>query len=349
MKSSTHFSFRAAAEDEESGDEPRLLSFPFGVPAASSIPLQAFEKSTNKKRKYKLESEFSGIKFQGCNFGVHNVGNDLTSFSIGVYDEKTGVMELHSVGHTFAMEQQVDENAEVPAALSAASMTAMERRQSLTDTFGSKKKKRALKAAESNIISSQNIVAADTISGMLMESVAEKDRDLASQRDDGSAPQTAMEQHRQMMLPPFVATATSLKEAYPLSGGLVPRHVMSMLHEWVENCCGEMSGGGCADDWRSRFTKDPLCPKTVLDIFDESVAHHSDKKFKKYMASLMMCDAMIRLAVALTESSKPVLKETAEQLLKSPPAQLLRHLTDSFAVFKKSFGKGAFVSTKSLM
>jgi hypothetical protein len=269
-----------------------------------------------------------------------------------VYDEGTGVVELHCVGHAFTMEQQGQEDDEVPAALSAASMTAMERRQSLTDTFGSKKKKRALRAAESNIISSQNIVAADTISEILTESIIGNDRKTAAssqlEADASSLPKSAMDQHREMMLPPFDASATVLKEAYPLVGGLVPRHVVRMLEEWVDSASSQMSGGGSAGDWQQRLDQDSYC-QTVQDIFDLNISQLKDKKFKKGLGSLLLCDIMVRLAFQLSESSKPIVKETLEEKLSTPPPQLLRHLTDSFAVFKKSFGKSSFVSTKSLI
>jgi hypothetical protein len=358
MKSNTIVSFRAATANNSKGtgneDPPTLLSFPFGVPQSSDeIQLQAFEKNTSKKRKYILESDSAaGVNFQGSNYGVNNMSNDCTGFSIGVYDEGTGVVELHCVGHAFTMEQQGQEDDEVPAALSAASMTAMERRQSLTDTFGSKKKKRALRAAESNIISSQNIVAADTISEILTESIIGNDRKTAAssqlEADASSLPKSAMDQHREMMLPPFDASATVLKEAYPLVGGLVPRHVVRMLEEWVDSASSQMSGGGSAGDWQQRLDQDSYC-QTVQDIFDLNISQLKDKKFKKGLGSLLLCDIMVRLAFQLSESSKPIVKETLEEKLSTPPPQLLRHLTDSFAVFKKSFGKSSFVSTKSLM
>jgi len=352
MKSNAVCTFRGATANGSPSDSesPRLLSFSFGIPATDGIPFQAFRKANSKKRKLLLETEMSGIKFKGSNFGVDNPGNDFTEFSIGVYDEKAGVMELHRAGHVFAMEQRRDEDAHVPESLSAASMTAMERRQSLTDAFGSKKKKRAMKAAESNIISSQNIVAADTISNILTESVAVSARksDPAGE-EEGASVLSAMDQHRQMMLPHFDATASSLRAAYPLSGGLVPQHILPLLQEWTDRVCQGMQGGGCAEDWRCYFAEDPLCPQTVSELFDQNVSHLSGKEFKKSIGFLILCDAMIRLAMALSESTKPVLKESVEQLLMSPPAPLLRHLADNFAVFKKSFGKSSFASTKPLI
>ena len=353
MKSNSVVSFRIAKSRHGltgQDEPPTLLSFPFGVPHCSDgMQLQAFEKSTSKKRKFILESDCTGVKFEGCNYGVSNHSNDFSGFSIGVYNESTGNVELYSAGHAFTMQQQgdVDVNSEVPSALSADSMTAMERRQSLTDTFGSKKKKRALRAAESNIISSQNIVAADTISEMLTESIIENDRQNAAASSCGeldptatpTAPKSAMEQHRETMLPPFDASATALKYAYPLSGGLIPRHVMHLLQEWVET-----------EDTTKLFRQDSSsCSQTVLDIFDLNISQLKEKKLSKGLGSLLLLDTMICLAVQLSETSKPIVKETLVEKLSSPPSLILRHLTDGFAVYKKSFGKGSFVSTKSLM
>jgi ribosomal protein S8E len=370
MKTNTVVSFCDANPGSVSGtgndDAPILLSFPFGVLQSSDkIQLQAFEKATSKKRKFLLDSDFAGVNFQGCNYGVNNFSNDFAGFSVGVYDEVTGEMQLHRVGHAYAMEQVVEVEGLLSSSASTAStMTAMERRQSLTDTFGSKKKKRAMRAAESNIISSHNIVAADTISDMLTESLEDQQREALSQQQNqfvsGNAGgnKTAMDHHREMMLPTFDASATVLQEAYPLScaagagggaGGLLPRHLVPLLADWVDTLSSRSSSSSTTE-WQHRFSQDKSCPKLVQEMFEHNIAQLKDKKFKKAMSLLMLCSTMMRLAVALLEgNSKPIVKETLEEQLLSPPPALLRHLTDSFAVFKKSFGKQAFVSTKSLM
>lgn len=154
MKANAVCTFRPPTTTGPPCESPRLLSFSFGVPTTDSIPFRSCQKVNSKKRKQLLEAEFSGIKFQGSNFGADNLGNDFTGFSIGVYDERAGVMEVHTAGHVFAMEQRADEDAQVPESLSAASMTAMERRQSLTDAFGSKKKEASTESSriQHNII-----------------------------------------------------------------------------------------------------------------------------------------------------------------------------------------------------
>lgn len=193
-------------------------------------------------------------------------------------------------------------------------------------------------------------MAADTISSILTDSVTVSNRksNQAVQRD-GASVLSAMEQHRQVMLPPFDATAVTLGEAYPLIGGLVPQHVLPLLHEWADMICLGMQGGGCTENWSCRFMEDPQCPQTVSELFDRNVAPLNGVEFKKSIGFLLLCDAMIRLAVVLSENSKPILKDTVELLLMTPPSPLLRHLADNFAVFKKSFGKSSLASTKSLI
>ena len=333
------------ATPHSSSDVSALVSFPGGVPQTcltSSMRLHAFGKSSGKKRKIVVDGDAAGIKFRG----TCNSSNDLGGISLGLLDEVTGILDLQPLDETFIMQQLTSCN-DNPPSFAATCLNTMERRQSVTDTFGSKKKKRAMRSAESNVISAQNIVASDTVSEMLTESMM--DNSSMHAEDSQSASKTAIMQHREIMLPPFDVYATDLDKAYPLVGGLIPSAMVHVLASWVDSRCNEMNSGDICGCWRSILSQH-ITSLTVHTIGNnDNIRQVEDsKEMKKYVGNLLLCDVMIRLAVALLGTAKPISKDTLQEKISCPPA-LLRHLTDNFAVYKKSFGKGAFMSTKSLM
>lgn len=335
--------FPAQQEENGAGKEsnPALLSFPFGVPSSSSSVsrVQAFVKR-GKRRRILLEEERGGVRFQARDFGSSGDNRDLSCFLVGVLDECSGMLQVHRGGHVFCMEREEDEESSILSTV----MSSSQRRQSLTDTFGSKKKKRALRAAESNIISSENIIAADTISERLTDSVLSNSPE--EKEKSVSAPgKSAMDIHRQTMLPTFDSSATVLKDAYPIgvAGGVAPHGIIEILQSWIDEKNAEEI------DWPLKFGSDSSSLAIIKSTYNECVATAKDKKYKKKLTLLLLCDALIRMGIALSETQKPIDKDVLYETLWHPPAQLFRYMTDKFAVFRKKMGKNTFVSSKSLL
>jgi hypothetical protein len=64
-----------------------------------------------------------------------------------------------------------------------ASLDAMERRENLTTEFGSKKKKRQMSAAKSNMISTHNISGASQLENLFSSTAVDQNSDLVKQAE----------------------------------------------------------------------------------------------------------------------------------------------------------------------
>lgn len=110
----------------------------------------------------------------GFDFGELSKEKDTNNFAIGVWNEKSKKLTLYSSEHIFALRTSVEENPEV-----ANDNLAMKARSKiLTEEFGSKKKKRAMVAAESNTILSENISGVAALETSLISSIGGVDNNL---------------------------------------------------------------------------------------------------------------------------------------------------------------------------
>ena len=85
---------------------------------------------------------------------------------MGVLDRRSGTMQLTAAEHIFVMKPQLVSKNDV---VRNSAMWNFDRKASLTEEFGSKKKKRAVRAAQSNIISSENISGATAVESAMSE------------------------------------------------------------------------------------------------------------------------------------------------------------------------------------
>ena len=163
---------KVASNDD--GSIPLLTAFPQGVPFdADDMQVIFGQKGDGRKRKQVLIGDLNGVKYRGDDFGDNSRKNDNNRFAVGYLPEGSKEMTIFQAEHIFVMKPKFD-NVVVPARYT--SMTNAERKQSLTEEFGSRKKKRALKAAQSNTISSENIAGATAV-----------EKAMANQMDDTDA------------------------------------------------------------------------------------------------------------------------------------------------------------------
>jgi hypothetical protein len=216
------------ANVNEENDYPRVVSFPAGVPAQSDdMNILVCHKGTGKKRKTQVLSGLPGLSFRGTDYGDGlTVKSNQYKYAVCQLDSATGVMTLHPTDHIFVMRATGDSDASAPAALSG--MTSDERRKTLTEEFGSRKKKRAMLQAASNHILDSNVSGADAVHSAIAESVLSQEADVHQ-----DASEFALEQNRQLMLPPYNEDATSVAEAYEFDRLFAPslQHVIAQLYD----------------------------------------------------------------------------------------------------------------------
>lgn len=144
-------------------DAPLLVSFPQGV-AATSSTMHFTVMKNNKKQQTVVKANHNSIKYRGTNAGEHSSKKNCHQLAVAVFNPKTNELKLHPCNHAYILRpepEQASTSSGKPA------VTAATRRETLTNEFGSKKKKRALQAAKSNTISAENISGATELEGNL--------------------------------------------------------------------------------------------------------------------------------------------------------------------------------------
>jgi hypothetical protein len=215
------------------------LSFPLGVPGdVDDMELLAQARQTTGKKKRKQQYRVRGIlatsgytlEFAADDF---QDGADLCRFAVGVVEAGSAEMTVHKADHIFLMRPKLGQFAEAPEA--TGEMSYADRKKSITEEFGSRKKKRALKAAESNRISTENIAGADAVEFAITDALMQLGGGDGD--DDGgntavvlNAAADALEKNRTLNLPPFNREAQTLEDAYPLDG-LVPQAVADAMKQ----------------------------------------------------------------------------------------------------------------------
>lgn len=155
---------------------PLLVSFPQGVPDnVDEMQLNVAQKTGKHSTKTHIVSKINNIEYKGNDYGDQSSKYDGYKYAVGIYNVKSKDMNLLSADHIYVMRPKLDFH-EAPARHST--MSYAERKQSLTEEFGSRKKKRALAAAQSNIISAENISGASALETSLTTKSPQVNSDL---------------------------------------------------------------------------------------------------------------------------------------------------------------------------
>ena len=346
-------------------EKPRtaLVSFPQGIPwNVEEMQVSVQERASKKKRKRKVTASLNGFEFIGSD--AHKY--DASKYAIGVLDESTGVVEVVPVDHPYILRPQVRLQSGIRRESSG--LTNYERKQSLTEAFGSKKKQRAQRAMASNVISTENISGVGAVEAVMSE--------LADNGGPGietivNAADKALEAHRKNFLPPFDLSATDVKNCYPLHL-LIPTNVIDSLSEIYEVAGAENFADSSLslidlleEQIRERSSGSSnlvfnlfLEMKSSLSLIISKDGENSkkqkkfEKKFReKYCLLLYLLFAMELYLKLSTTHNHIMPKEDFIQALSTPSNSMIvsRHFQDSFLEFKKIGGKHMVFSTKQLL
>ena len=314
---------KVASNDD--GSIPLLTAFPQGVPFdADDMQVIFGQKGDGRKRKQVLIGDLNGVKYRGDDFGDNSRKNDNNRFA---------------VEHIFVMKPKFD-NVVVPARYT--SMTNAERKQSLTEEFGSRKKKRALKAAQSNTISSENIAGATAV-----------EKAMANQMDDTdansvlvNAAEDALEKNRQLLLPTYEIEAVIVDEAYPIKS-LIPPHLSNALRERYEVMNTEMLRASSEPaakldvfNWVQRLESEFSSSLVSISLGNLSTEDKkSSKKHSTNVSRILLLHYMLRFYLKITASYDRVETRTDIARATSAPEVVLDYFADTFCTKVQMRGK----------
>jgi hypothetical protein len=349
------FRVQVASESAEIAAHPRLLSFPQGVPVDhADMTVNVVQKGTGKRRKLNVSSELNGVTFTTTEADASSK-NDFYKFAVGILDESTGVMTLHAADHAFVM-RPVVVGREDKLRTSATSYEA--KRESLTQEFGSRKKKRALAAAQSNTISAENISGASAVEHAIVTSIAD---DVDTTSAIVSAADQALELNRMQLLPPYDESATSEADCYPLEGIINPTvsAALSELYDTIVQTAASdpntSSKKELSDIFSARFSGGPEVFGTLMvgyhAAFPSSLPTELKKSEKKVikakMCQVLLLEYMLWMFREISAKfNKTITSEELVAALEDAPTGVFKYLTDSFAQFRKFNGKPSYVASK---
>ena len=167
---------------QEEREFPGLISFPHGLPPnVKRAKITAKRKASEKSSKTIVEAQLESLTYKGYDFGEFSQKKNIWNYAIGVVSAKDNKMKVYPVSQAFIMRPDVVEQKPIPE---KAELDYAERRESLTNEFGSKKKKRMMSAAKSNMISTDNISGASQLQNIFVQDSSEMDSELVKAAED---------------------------------------------------------------------------------------------------------------------------------------------------------------------
>jgi hypothetical protein len=339
--------------NDDFGNAPLLVAFPQGVPDdTDDMQVIYGQKGEDRKRKQIVSADLNGMKYKGNDYQGENAKKfDSCKFAIGVLPEGSKDMMIYRADHIFVMKPQFA-NAAVP--IRNTSMSNAERKQSLTEEFGSKKKKRALKAAQSNTISSENISGAAAVESSMGNQLDENDANFALV----NAAEEALEKNRSFLLPQYNKDAKRPEDAYPVAS-LINRNLSNHLEEQYKAIFSEIqqtSGINKAkmdiSSWVQRL--DSEMPSSLvrlsLNNLPSAESTSSDNVKKQYSApvsKILLLHQMLRFYLKINSGYDKIVSR--EEVVKHfcGSTQIVDYFADSFCVVVFSKGKPALSSSKA--
>ncbi len=242
---------------------PVLVSFPHGRPRqADTLAFQCHatdSKGGQRRRRLRLSAETEHVAYTAEQPAVTRKAT--AKYMVGVYRKDSQEVVLYPVEAIVAMGQRVhvrnaageilrdakEEEDESEAeegegdgedGEKKASLTYAERRKSLVDTFGTKKKRRVMQSQEENRISASGVVGLNALGGFLADSLKEVQKEAA----EAKQALTPAEASRATLLPPYNAQARSVEKVYVARKMLGGPEVWESVAQEVEELLRKAAG-----------------------------------------------------------------------------------------------------------
>jgi hypothetical protein len=285
------------------GVVPALLaSFPYGLaPDASDEASLAFDLhskeeegggSKNKRRKKKLL--VVGGNERVDYWGKPNEALDYCRYYVGLRDPNSEEVVLYPTTQPITMRQQVSAGpVEGDEQMADQEMTAAQRRTTLVNEFGSKKKRAAVKSVESNTIRSESVAGGRALLGALKKSLDKKPAASATgSRKPGlkDAADIAADEARRAFLPRYDQAAECAAEVYDLSSIVSAEAEEAVLRE-----ARAATTEDAAEEWAQASAHVRQRLPTRPDLGDEAARQQFARLlFLSYMVSFSKTRASIR-------------------------------------------------------
>lgn len=231
--------------------DPQALRFRCRASAASGTGQRG-------RRRLQLTAETAHVAYEGEGPAVAR--KTKAKYVVGVYSKSRQALSLYPVEALLAMGQRVKglqpqvaspggSTAEGAGARDGglmdesgggAGMSYAERRKSLVETFGTKKKRRVMQSQEENRIRAEGVVGLGALGGFLADSRKEVKEEAAAQ---GAAP-SAAEATRAGLLPPYDANARSADRVYSARRILPGADAWEGLEMDVQQLAAGVAGDG---------------------------------------------------------------------------------------------------------
>jgi hypothetical protein len=156
---------------DESSDLPLLISFPGGTPEYGinefDIHASRYASSKLSHSKTKLKAVLDHLTFEGNDIGDNSSKRDCYTFAVGIIPKNDdSTLHVYSCQHVYALRPQ--SKPFIPKT-EANRLSTIQRKESLTNEFGSKKKKAQVRASKANQISAENISGVEDLKQNLIE------------------------------------------------------------------------------------------------------------------------------------------------------------------------------------
>ena len=290
----------ADSEEQESANPlvvpPVLVSFPHGRPRQAetlTIRCRATDsKGGQRRRRLRLAGETPHVAYSAEQPAIAR--KNTAKYMVGVYRKSTQEVVLYPVEAIVALGQKVRtrnaagelvepaagddeerERMEEEEEEAARVLTYAERRKSLVDTFGTKKKRRVMQSQEENRISASGVVGLNALGGFLADSLKEVQKEAAEAKQT----LTPAEASRATLLPPYNVQARSVDHVYlprrMLGGEEVWDSVAQELEELLDQATdtaaaaaagGEEGGEGVGGSYSSSSS---VVRETILGKFEK--------------------------------------------------------------------------------
>ena len=243
----------------DSTPQSLLISFPQGIPWNLEDSMISM-KENSLKRKRMVVASLNDIEYSGCNFGEDSFKNDVCKYVIGVLDEKSGKLEIIPMDHPYSLRPNIKIASNIRT--QSTTLSNYERKQSLTDAFGSKKKKRAQKSVASNTILTENISGSNAIE-VAMKTIIDDPIEQGTKKFMDAA-EKALEINRIQLLPSFNTDTLDVEDAYPLTS-LIPDPIIASIRDTYDSFMVDYdeSESSIAEYWAQYFNDDDS-PQIVI-------------------------------------------------------------------------------------